>query len=447
MELPPRDTLLDIEWLEQTHAAYGMTVLGSLLRRGSEVYGGLVTAIADAALSPGCGVGRRLTDQSEVPYALAHHLLAGCWSPAHGGPGRYRVEHLFGFLTASFPRERRVQMWEKMRARGVDPPPDPALPNLSELRLPDAISWVSLAHTAGIWGCEISPDGSLVASVSRDGHVALWAMDSGLLVTRADTGEPNVRHCGFTPDGHLLITMHQGGSITIWRVSDLTPVALFAVPTGRWEWSHRWRRFAISQDSAWLAVGSGNTLHVWDLVQQRLVSTIMFESDRDVGAFALTFTSHRHLRVVAFGKPGSIATVDVVQQRVMATQSWSCAERYDIGRVTGDDRYLVAMQPNIDVWHLESRSLVASVPLEFAGRALALSADGTQAATYSFNPRGLRVWSLPTLQEIARCDLQGLGAWDISTAVAFTPDTRSVVAAGWDGVLRRVPLAGLLRAL
>jgi hypothetical protein len=49
-------------------------------------------------------------------------------------------------------------------------------------------------------------------------------------------------------------------------------------------------------------------------------------------------------------------------------------------------------------------------------------------------------WSLPDLVEVQRWDLRDLGAWDISCALAFTPDGQRMIAAGWDGVLRRLVL-------
>ena len=461
MEIPPRDALIDIEWLERTHAAHGMAVLGPMLRRGSEVYGGAVTAIADAALSPPAPTrGLPWTDRSEVRYALAHKLLAGCWSPAQGGPRRYRQEHP-EYVAASVSREFRARVWESQRAtRGIEPAPEPTLPTLADLRLPDVLAWASLAHTKGIWGCEVSPDGTLVASVSRDGSIALWDVTSGLLVARVHTRESDrprhevlsaeqlreVRHCGFTPDGRRLIAWHTDGRVTVWRVPGMT--ALFEIPA-RMSWPpYRWRQFAISPDSAWLAVANGRSaVDLWDLEQQRHVDTVVLDPEHSVRVCALAFISERQLRVVGHER-SSILTVDVMARHIVTTQPWPRKEVYDRILLTADGRYLVAKTWNtkIDVWELEPPRLVASVPVNVSGQALALSADGTRGASYSFDPGGLQVWSLPNLQEIGRCDLQYLGAWDVSCTLAFTHDGRSIIAAGWDGVLRRVELSKLSAA-
>ena len=95
------------------------------------------------------------------------------------------------------------------------------------------------------------------------------------------------------------------------------------------------------------------------------------------------------------------------------------------------------------MWEFDPFGLVSSVPVEPLGQALALSVDGARVAAYSFDPPGLHVWSLPTLRPIGSCNLQELGVWDGSCALVFTPDARGVIAAGWDGVLRRVQLSTL----
>jgi hypothetical protein len=52
----------------------------------------------------------------------------------------------------------------------------------------------------------------------------------------------------------------------------------------------------------------------------------------------------------------------------------------------------------------------------------------------------IRLWSLPDLQEIYDWDPFDFGSRDIACALAFTADGRHLIAAGWDGVLRRIAL-------
>ena len=93
---------------------------------------------------------------------------------------------------------------------------------------------------------------------------------------------------------------------------------------------------------------------------------------------------------------------------------------------------------------------MANVPYVASGQALAVSLDGTLAATSGPETPGaqmtllshevLRLWSLPDLREIECWKLQDFGCRDISCALAFAPDGQRLVVAGWDGVLRSVVL-------
>jgi hypothetical protein len=110
MDLPLREALLDIDWLERQHAEHGAKGLEMCLRSGAEWYGGAVSAIADAALSfdaHGCW---RLQDGTDFRHFLAHRLLAGSWSPAAEGPGRYRREAGMSYMIMNRCRVRPASM-------------------------------------------------------------------------------------------------------------------------------------------------------------------------------------------------------------------------------------------------------------------------------------------------------------------------------------------------
>ena len=52
----------------------------------------------------------------------------------------------------------------------------------------------------------------------------------------------------------------------------------------------------------------------------------------------------------------------------------------------------------------------------------------------------MRLWTVPTLTEIARWYLPDLGCRDLACAVAFTPDNTGLIVAGWEDVIRRIAL-------
>ena len=81
MNVPSRETLLDIEWLIHTHTAEGYEALLRVVRAGAEAYGGLVTAVAEAVLRLRWPSGDpRLLDAADIRHGLAHALATGSWS-------------------------------------------------------------------------------------------------------------------------------------------------------------------------------------------------------------------------------------------------------------------------------------------------------------------------------------------------------------------------------
>jgi WD40 repeat protein len=188
-------------------------------------------------------------------------------------------------------------------------------------------------------------------------------------------------------------------------------------------------------------VGGGNSIVLWDLETRRHLSTFDVDSGEKSEAFAMTFTSERELCVVADSDLAPIITRDVVTGRVVSRTLLKPGTGACIGRFTPGSQYLVTAGPDIAVYRVEDSCLVASAPAQTVGRALAISADGICAATVSFDASyTLRLWSLPELTELAGWSLRELGCSDLSCALAFSARGQSVVAAGWDGVVRGIRL-------
>ena len=122
--------------------------------------------------------------------------------------------------------------------------------------------------------------------------------------------------------------------------------------------------------------------------------------------------------------------------------------------MTPDGRYFVGLhcpsalvpEARTVVVDLEEGSIryLPTIP----GRALALSPNGSLLATVSLpsetSPGShLCVWTFPGLSPVVVIPIERLGCWNIPCALAFTPDSSSVVLGGWDGVIRTVHPGGL----
>jgi WD40 repeat protein len=315
---------------------------------------------------------------------------------------------------------------------------DPVLPDLLSLRLVEPFDCAWFGHTDGVWGCAVSPDGLSMVSGSRDDDIAVWDMTQGTCIARADTGGPEVRDCAITPDGTRVVAVQHDGRVTLW---DLRTLTLLASVDGRPR--KRWRAFACSSEARRFAmVRPDGAILVRSLEDFAHMTTLTTASE----VFALSFDASGSTVRAAVGDrdsnsyPSSIVTWDVASAcEIDVSPLWVQESNwFTTAAFTPDSRFFIGAGAEIIVWSVGNPEPHARALSGVTGRALAVSSDGTRLAT---SEKGiLFLWSLPDLVEVQRWNLSALGAWDISCALAFTPDGQRLVAAGWDGVLRRLVL-------
>jgi WD40 repeat protein len=88
-----------------------------------------------------------------------------------------------------------------------------------------------IGHGGNVNAVAFSPDGTMLASVSKDYTVRLWRVSDGTLLRtlRREGGGGEGVSVAFSPDGAMVAsgTMGTDASIHLWRVSDGTPLRTF----------------------------------------------------------------------------------------------------------------------------------------------------------------------------------------------------------------------------
>jgi WD40 repeat protein len=75
-----------------------------------------------------------------------------------------------------------------------------------------------IGHSAMVWSLAFTPDGTRLASASRDMTVKLWDTASGQEVLTLRDFASEVSGVAFSPDGRRLVTTDLGGSVRLYEI-------------------------------------------------------------------------------------------------------------------------------------------------------------------------------------------------------------------------------------
>jgi len=132
-------------------------------------------------------------------------------------------------------------------------------------------------HWRTVLSLAVSPDGTLLASGSRDGALKLWDIENNSYITTFDRGgffalltdqDYDIHTLGFSPDGTLLAAGTKDCSVDIWNVSSRTLVRSLKI------FNDDIKTLVFSPDGTRLATGEKNgAISLWDASSSQLLKT------------------------------------------------------------------------------------------------------------------------------------------------------------------------------
>jgi WD40 repeat protein len=333
-------------------------------------------------------------------------------------------------------------------------------------------------HTSEVRSLDVSADGRVLASGSKEGIVLLWNLASlgerspdWATIDPASKPGP-IFAFEFSPDGRFIGAVEDTRTIKIY---DATNLHLVATPdlglTGRIP------RLLFSPDSRLIvAIDSTGTLGVWDNVHERLVTNFTAHT---IGARLLGSSFFRHGQTLVTQDAHGVAK-EWDTSSWKQTAQWSLAPPpfllkriYDASSSSG----ILAVSPNdqdiIEGFSLDAPTIRHSMHAPERSVALAFSPDGNTLAaategglvalwdsqtltsvgilhdvllglhSVTFSPDGqrlaaggdgreaIKIWDPESHEDLAT--LQGKGS--LMSNVRFSPDGNSIAARNWNGML------------
>lgn len=236
-------------------------------------------------------------------------------------------------------------------------------------------------HSGWVMGLDISPDGSMLTSCSRDGTIRLWSLPEGKLLGVLPRQRNAVNCVRISPDGKIFATGTQDGTLTVWEL-------------------------ASGQEVATLKTGAPP------------VQDLRFSAD---GNFIVTALTDGTVRV--YGRPGQPARALEGHQGPVNSVDCACDGR--LAASGSNDR-------TIRLWDLATgRQVRTLVGHERMVQSVKFSPDGMVLASGS-NDLTVRLWDVVSGSELRRLKGHGALVW----CVNFAPQPNYLITGSGDRSVR-----------
>jgi len=279
-------------------------------------------------------------------------------------------------------------------------------------------------HTTYVNGCDVSPDGTHIASAGSDGEVKIWNAETGQEMLRLRGASISMESCHYSPDGTRLVAGTRDGKVIVWDTtsgSEVWTIRAHDRPVPCCRFSHDGNRIvSASWDSRvkLLDAGTGDELFTID-AHKGDACWAEFSSD-DTG-------------LISVGGDGLLKWWDASTGREVRSVKAHDSEAMSC-RFSSDGRFIVTAAQDMQVkrWDASSFEMLNSYDGHAAGVwAAAISSDGRLLVTGA-GDGCVKVWEVESGVELASTTEHTHEVWGL----AFFDDSERFVSAAWDWTVK-----------
>jgi WD40 repeat protein/serine/threonine protein kinase len=281
----------------------------------------------------------------------------------------------------------------------------------------------TLSHGDVVYHAVFNADGTRLVTACGDGAVRIWETASGMLVRELRRGKDMPRYyaVALSPDGRLVAALSLGAA-HVWGADTGKPIAemLERNPSS-------FPSLAFSSDGRWLAVSTGNDVHVFNTQTWARVSRIF-----GPGVLTLRWDPTRPRLVT--GDAAGDASIWAIPSGARVHQLRALGEPVEAVAFSPDGRYVVAASRDgaEQVWDAGSAKL-RSQANHLRSKILAVEFDPASSLIVAASSSGVVVVSeVASGMPVTMLD----GPSGVVRAAHFDPSSRRVIGASWDGTAR-----------
>ena len=286
-------------------------------------------------------------------------------------------------------------------------------------------------HGSPVLAVALSPGGTLLASASKDGTVALWEVATGTRTALLEGHRSPASCVSFSPDGTLLASGDHGQTVRLWEVESGRNVATWEVERAVDSSGPVSVAFSPAGAGDLLAAGfMDSSVRLWNVETKESIAVL---SGHGLGVGS-----------VAFSPDGTVLASASADGDV---RLWDAATRENVATLAGHGRQVtsVAFSPDgtvlasasadgdVKLWNVASGTSITT----FVGRpasgitSVAFSPDGTIAAGSADGT--ILLWEEATGNAAG---LPGPGHVDVGKSVSFSADETVLATSAEDGTPR-----------